>query len=371
MSTQSHDASAGDRLLANLALHSVAHGVVDAACAATVFSIFFHRALPLPQSFGCLVGYCVLGFGLRPLLGLVVDYCKTPRLSAALGCLFAAVSVLVFLSSPLATIACAGLGNALFHVGGGGICYRVTPGKAAGPGVFAAPGALAIAGGTLMGQSGHFPAGLFAAALLLLALAMAFVRPPAMDYGLQCRKIEAARFEITLLLVFLSIAFASFIGLAIAFPWKSDPRLLAALTAGIFLGRGLGGIIADRLGWLRVAACALLAAAPLLAFGSRAPAAAIAGVFLFNTSTATASAAVANLLPGRPAFAFGLVSLGLILGALPAFGDFRQYMDGPAAIAAAVLLLAALFCAGLRFYFEGAPLNPLSRNAVNNVTQPV
>src|SRR5271154_5019016 len=89
VSTQSLGASARSGLLANLALHSVAHGVVDAACAATVFSIFFHRALPPSQSFGFLGGYCGLVFGARPLLGLVVYYCKTPRLAAALGCVLA------------------------------------------------------------------------------------------------------------------------------------------------------------------------------------------------------------------------------------------------------------------------------------------
>ena len=242
----------------------------------------------------------------------------------------AAAAALVFLRFPPAGLAFAALGNALFHVGGGGICFRATPGRAAGPGIFAAPGALGLAAGTFMGMNGRFPAWQFSAALLLLALATATLRPPEMNYELQRRKINAAWFEIAILLVFLSVALGSFIGMAMAFPWKSDPRLLAALTGGIVLGRGLGGMIADRVGWVRAAACALLVALPLLSIGSHAPGAAIAGVFLFNTGVASAAAAVANLLPGRPAFAFGVVSLGLILGALPAFGDARQYISGGA-----------------------------------------
>ena len=311
------------------------------------------------------------GFGLRPVLGFLVDRWQSPRLAAAAGCVFAAAAALVFLRFPLAGLGCAALGNALFHVGGGGICFRATPGRAAGPGIFAAPGALGLAAGTFMGTGGHFPAWQFAAALLLLALAMAALRPPPMNYEFQRRKIEAAWFEIAILLVFLSVALGSFIGLAMVFPWKSDPRLLAALTAGIVLGRGLGGIIADRLGWMRTAGCALAGALPLLALGSHAPGAAIAGVFLFNTGLASAAAAIANLLPGRPAFAFGVVSLGLILGALPAFGGLganawrRRRGDRGRGLAAGGALLRRV-----AVLFQGSGLNkrPTARVYKHNVT---
>lgn len=350
--TQSHGSSAEGRSAANLSLHATAHGVVDASCTATVLSIFSHGALPVSQAFGYITWYCVAGFGLRPVLGFFVDRWQAPRFAASAGCLLAATAALLFLRAPLVALPLAGLGNALFHVGGGGICFRATPGRAAGPGVFAAPGALGLAVGTFMGMNGRFPAWLFAAGLLLLALAAALLRPPGMNYESQRCKVNTAWFEIAILLVFLSVALGSFIGLAMAFPWKSDLRLLSALTAGIVLGRGLGGMIADRLGWMRTAGCALLAALPLLSIGAQVPGAAIAGIFLFNAGVASAAAAIANLLPGRPAFAFGLVSLGLILGALPAFGDARQYMAAPAVIAGAVLLLAALYCAGLRFYFK-------------------
>jgi FSR family fosmidomycin resistance protein-like MFS transporter len=354
VSTQSHGLSGGNPLLANLWIYAVAHGVVDAACTATVFSIFFRQALPLSQSFGLIVLYGVLDFGLRPVLGLAVDHYKTPRLAAALGCLIAAACALFYSRLPLTALVCAGIGNALFHVGGGGISFRITPGRASAPGIFGAPGALGLAAGTLMGKSGFFPAGSFAALLIFIALAILAIRPPAMDYELHGRKITPRYFEIILLLVMLAIALASFIGLTLAFPWKSDLRLLAALTLGIALGRGLGGIIGDRLGWVRVTVCTLLTALPLLAFGSHIPALAITGVLLFNTGVAIASTAIANVLPGRPAFAFGLVSLGLILGALPAFAGYRPIMAAPWAAAPAVLLLALLSYGGLRFYFKGA-----------------
>jgi hypothetical protein len=63
----------------------------------------------------------------------------------------------------------------------------------------------------------------------------------------------------------------------------------------------------------------LVVSAPLLTFMAHVPTIAILGTFLFNLSMPITLICVAEMLPGKRGFAFGLTTLALILGALPTF----------------------------------------------------
>jgi len=97
--------------------------------------------------------YHVLAFGLQPVFGLAVDAAGTPRLAAVLGCLVSA-GALLFPASPGLAIVVAGIGNAIFHVGGGVVSLRLTPHRAAAPGIFVAPGSLGLLLGAILGSHG-------------------------------------------------------------------------------------------------------------------------------------------------------------------------------------------------------------------------
>ena len=55
---------------------------------------------------------------------------------------------------PAVPVVLAGLGNALFHVGGGVVSLNLTPKRATAPGIFVAPGGLGTCGGNRRGQDG-------------------------------------------------------------------------------------------------------------------------------------------------------------------------------------------------------------------------
>jgi len=338
---------------ANLFVYGTTHAVVDGICAAIIFSILKNQIFNTTEFISLVILYNALAFGLQAIFGLVVDYFKSPRAAALLGCVLTGISAITFLAFPIIAVIFAGIGNALFHIGGGSISLNLTPKKAAAPGIYVAPGALGLLVGTLLGKNGQFVVWPFVLTLVVLCLLMFVIKKPEMNY--ERKEIKGNKFnyfEFILLLVFLSITIRSLVGMVLVFPWKTNIDLLIILTAAVVLGKGLGGILADKFGWVRVAVGALIASIPFLIFGANIPYLAIVGMFLFNITMPITLVAISNILPGRPGFAFGLTCLALILGALPAFSGLKQFLGDQWFIFAIIILSSAALYYALRSYFE-------------------
>src|SRR5207244_4404688 len=112
------------------------------------------RALAPEQIVQLVVLYNVIAFGGQPLAGLVVDRFRRPRAAAVCGTALM-IAALLLQSAPVAAVVLAGAGSALFHVGAGALALCATPGRAEGPGLFAAPGVVGLAVGGALAASGH------------------------------------------------------------------------------------------------------------------------------------------------------------------------------------------------------------------------
>jgi hypothetical protein len=119
-----------------------------------------------------------------------------------------------------------------------------------------------------------------------------------------------------------------------------------ALAVGAFLGKLLGGFVADRLGWIRASVGALLVSLPLLVLGDRDPWTVVAGVLVFQTTMPVTLAASALLLPGRPATAFGFCCLALVLGATASWNHVLATTLQVGSVFTALILVSAL---GVRY----------------------
>jgi len=338
-------------IFANLLVYGITHAVVDGICVAVIFSIFRNQIVGANDIIGLVILYNVLAFGLQAIFGLVADYFKSPRVAAFLGCVLTGLSALTFLSFPIIAIILAGLGNALFHVGGGIISLNLTPKKAAAPGVFVAPGALGLLVGTLLGKNGQFIVWLAILILAILCIAMFAIKKPEIDY----KKEEVVQgkfnyFEFILLLVLFSIAIRSLIGSVLVFPWKTNLDLLIILTTGVVLGKGLGGIFADKFGWIKIAVGALTLSIPFLVFGSNFPLLAIIGMFLFNITMPITLVVISNILPGRAGFSFGLTTLALVIGTLPAYTGLKGFLGTQWFVFVIIIFSVLSLYYGLRQY---------------------
>jgi MFS transporter, FSR family, fosmidomycin resistance protein len=335
-------------ILSNISVYSLAHALVDAACAATLFAIVALDQGNSQNLFQLIIIYDIIAFSTQPVFGLLVDKFKLPAWAAALGLLLVAASTLMIQLPVLAALTAA-IGNAIFHVGGGVVSLNLAPGKAALPGIYVAPGALGLMIGTLIGKSGGFIAWPFL--LLLLGSAVLILSIPAPEIAAPRKLPGNLRwFETVILLLLISVAIRSMVGLSLVLPWKSDPLLLVALTLAVVLGKALGGVLGDRFGWAAVAVPGLLISAPLLAFFAPIPAIAIVGIFLFNLSMPITLVCLAGILPGKSGFAFGLTTLALIIGALPTFTPLRALTGQQFFVFATILISAAALYVGLRLF---------------------
>lgn len=336
--------------ISNICLYGTTHALVDATCVAAVFAGLLFNHADAQTSLFLILLYNVLAFGLQPAVGMVFDKLKTPRLAADLGCILTIAAAIVWKIS-LPAVIFAGLGNALFHIGGGIISLKMSGGKATIPGMYVAPGALGLFVGILTGKSGHFSPLIFIT-LLLISLVLITVLPFKSAIKNKEKGKTFHKFELIISLLFVSIVIRSLIGLGVVFPWKTNMNLLILLTLAVVFGKFFGGIIADRFGWVKTSVAGLLLSAPLITLGIQQPFLAIAGMFCFNLTMPVTLVVIANTLKHREGFAFGLTALALIIGALPTFAGLKFGAQNGYEIVAIIILSAILLYLGLKIYFK-------------------
>ena len=320
-----------------LALYSIAHFWVDLSCAFLAFRFLSGS----PDFLLCLLLYNFCAFALQMPLGIWADGLNRNGLLAAVGCSLTAAAFLVPLALPAAVVA--GVGNALFHLGGGIDVLNAGERKAAALGVFVSPGAVGLYVGTLWGGGAAVsallpPAGLLALGggiLLLCRRTFGSLR----SGNAPVEAEPAGGSWLPLVPLFLVVVLRSWMGLGQSFPWKAAWGL--PLVLALALGKAAGGFLMDAVGPRRAAGWSLgLAVALYLLSGAPLPG--LLAVFLFNMTMPMTLWAAAQLLPGAKGFGFGLLTFALFVGYLPVYLGWPAVFGNVWACAAAAALSLAL-----------------------------
>lgn len=299
-----------------LAVYSFAHFLVDLCCALLLFRLA--QGVFDASFFFLVYNYCA--FALQMPLGLLADKLSRNALIAAAGCALVAASFALY-SLPMAAVIVAGLGNALFHVGGGVDVLDDSGSKAGALGVYVSPGALGLFVGTMLGK-GDFPlaggAGMMLAALAAILLMARHTGVLRASHNAPLSLRGTARFDVLLpaLCLFLVVVIRSYAGMTMRFEWKSSGNWALFTTLAVMLGKCAGGFAMDVLGARAASLLSLLAAAVLFFFADN-PYAGVAAVFLFNMTMPVTLWALAQRMPGCKGFSFGLLTFALFLGFAP------------------------------------------------------
>jgi len=347
-------------------LLGLVHAVTDlATVTAMVRATGLHAVTP-GAVFAWFLVYDVLAFAGQPLIGLVADRLRAgPVLLAGLGLTGGAVGLASQGggSGPavgMTAVVVAALGNAVTHVGAGVVVLRGDLTRATPAGLLVAPGALGLGLGLWFGRDPllgptWWPAlPLAGAAALVLHLhrsgrldATTVDVPTGLGERRDLRPRDLLGTTAVALLL-LSVAVRALVGGAAGRGYASGAWLSAGIPLVAFAGKALGGVLADRLGWLAATVGALVVSVPFLAVQHAHPALLLIGLLVFQTTMPVTLVAVGRLLPERPATAFGLPCAALLVGSLPTSFAWGAPMCTRPALAAWVTGSAAAAWAGLR-----------------------
>lgn len=322
----------------------LAHGVADGA---TGYLLGYLPDKLVTLQVGLLVLlFNGLAFGSQPLVGLFADRIRRPSLVATAGLLLHSLGLLAFHWQPAVAVALAGMGSAAFHVGGGALAVYATNGRATGPGIFAAPGVIGVAIGGALAITGQSVSWLFLAFLLVSAAAIWLLPKPTFPYSRQPQNTHPDHLfeghDAVMLLLLLAIALRSVVWTTFQFLLQGQVEILLILGAAAALGKVVGGVMGDWIGWRRWAFSALIAATVLLTWAEDSVVALAVGLALLQSATPIALAATAQLIPGKPAFASGLaLGFAIALGGLPPMMGLSPRMGTPP-----VVTLVGLAAAG-------------------------
>ena len=323
--------------------------------------------------------YDIVAFTLQLPIGIALDQLDKNSYAALLS--YALVGAGVILSLvPIAllewpAILLLAIGNALFHSAGGLSVLNISQ-KHAGPsGIFIATGAIGVFLGT---QSAQMERLQIAFSLLVLLFLCALITLVVQKVNKKYWNVHNVSFDIsklsfntllTIALLSLVVALRSYAGMVMAFPWKSEMLLLVLSILGVFAGKALGGMVADRIGFRTTATFSLIVAATLFAPSWEIPVMGLLGVFFFNFTMSITLASLANILPNAKGTAFGLASFSLAVGALPALVGFR--IEHPVMLSGISLVSALALGVGLTLVKDSVATGPFGHERMFQAAQVV
>lgn len=288
-----------------LLIDSISHFLVDGVCAATVFGRVTGEELAI-----LIMLYNTLAFSTQCLVGLVTDRAGRLRLLTAGGSILVVLGFALPLPGVFRVILI-GIGNSIFHVGGGTRTLLGSEGKAGPLGVFVAPGSMGLVLGTL------FPSwGVVFAVLLGLCAAATLLLKNVPDSVLPGKSEKDGGLMLPVVLLTMAVAVRAAGGSCVSFPWKTGAALTIIMTLFVFGGKTLGGFVCDRLGTVKTALVSMPLAGLLIAFCSAWMLPSLAGQLLVNLTMPLTLYLMYRAIPDSPGFAFGLAASALWPGTI-------------------------------------------------------
>lgn len=363
----------GDRTtrMALLVAYSVSHFCVDMACAMLVLGAVVPMVRESHPDAGVWLApvsillYNMMAFAFQLPIGAVADRLDDNPKVSAYGCVTVAVAYLVTLVSPVLAAIVVGVGNAMFHVGGGIDMLNVAGTRRADlPGVFVSTGAVGLFCGINWADLGlpmpELPISLMCACGMSLVMVGHLVRRRGEYVSNAVPEPEFRGMPRPVLMVlagmFVTVVIRSMLGTVVAFPWKTGLAFGLANVLCVAGGKALGGIVGDRIGWRRTAMASLPVASVLFLLSYDSMPLGLLAMLLFNMTMPLTLTVLADTFRHNKGVAFGITTVALFLGSLTAGVPFLSTPAGVALMSLASFLTIMVgfrgyedACDGLRF----------------------
>ena len=295
---------------------SLMHAMIDFLCALAMFGRYSLRSAAMMY-----IVYNFCAFALQMPLGILGDLMTSEHKdkyqypALFLMCLGVILTILGIYTRMWIL----GVGNALFHVGGGMISIFEDDARkmhGSGLGLFVAPGAVGLTIGTLLGKqhllSAALPVILALCVVSVLVILRILRNPQETTYNPE-RTIFDNRLLKIMAGCFVVVILRSYIGLNTGFSWRDTTVEILLCTLAVASGKYIGGLLSALYGIRRITVISLVCstAAYLL---SGIPIFGILALLSFNMTMPITLYILKREMQDMPGFAFGILTFGLFLG---------------------------------------------------------
>ena len=302
-------------------IYSVIHFIVDLSCAILVTNLVTQRMGQNSNLFIAILIYNFFAFAMQFPIGIIADKVNKNAICAAIGCFLVAIAF-GFANYGIISCTIAGIGNAMFHIGGGIDVLNISDKKATPSGIFVSTGAIGIFLGSKSATIGFnkFYIVIFIllfSAVLLLGLYNE-IKNKIKNQEIIIPKLTSNA-KVSIICLILTVCIRSYVGLILAFEWKGNFTLALLSIFAVVFGKMLGGIIGDKIGFNKISIVSLAGSAICFVFAFNNPFLGILAMLFFNMTMPITLTALSNILDNNKGMAFGLLTLALFIGSIPKF----------------------------------------------------
>ena len=304
-------------------LWGLLHGVNDFVAGYMLANFAFNHSNS--DSFTMLVVYAILGFGGQLPVGFLLDKQKHIKPFAIVSICLLLFSTAFYFIDPYVAIILTGFAGAGIHVTGGAICLQVNEDRSGPLGLFTAPGVLGLTLGGLLGSMSS--SYLLIALMAIIIVAIIIFKQGVPAYQAQNKKgSQLDTHDWIMLGILLIMCFRSFIFDIVNNVSLHFEHGILILGISAFLGKIIGGFLADKIGWKKFVYITLPIAFLLLNFGKENIYALGFGIACLQSSVPLTLLLMSRSLPSFPATATAL-SLGtsVALAGLPLYMSNRHF----------------------------------------------
>ena len=333
-------------------IYSTIHFIVDLACAILVTNFISQKIGGNISFFIGIIIYNFFAFAMQLPIGIIADKINKNAVCSAIGCLLVAVA---FGFSNYGIIACtiAGIGNAMFHVGGGIDVLNISDRKATLSGIFVSTGAMGIFLGGKSSSIGFNKYYIIVIILLLSAILLLWlynqIKEKVRNEKVIIPKINSNEM-IAIICLIITVCIRGYVGLILSFEWKSNFILAVISICAVVFGKMLGGIIGDRIGFTKISLISLIVSAICFIFAFNNSILGILAILFFNMTMPITLTALSNILFNNKGMAFGLLTVSLFIGAVPVFFGYNVIIFTPIGLFVTTIISAVILYIGINKY---------------------
>ena len=326
-------------------LLSLCHMGIDFLCAFSLYHSFSDRY----EAF-LLYNFCA--FALQMPMGILIDmWSDKSKKAIRPGMVFMLSGIVATIIGSFVSNIILGIGNALFHVGGGVLVIHEDDdhsldGRALG--CFVAPGAIGLILGILYHNTDlYLLIQILVSIVLCIVSFIIFKSSEERQLKIRYRKFSFERKELLymIILCFTVVIIRSLTGMAISFPWKKGNLITIISVIAVASGKTIGGFLSARYGMKKTVIITLCISALAYLFGDYLMPG-ITALLFFNMTMPITLYLLALNMSDMPGFAFGILTFGLFLGYLPVhYGYLYDLSPSPYGVIASLVSLAILYLA--------------------------